>query len=127
MAIYNSYYCFVDEKKLTKAEWEIAHKRDVEEAFVDEFGYWHCDTFENYSKAFDEHMAHQIEKRDYLRKWYVDLMKTPFSDKWARDIGDFNETFKECYGRSPWFWKDMLTKKGISIEDIHNAWDRMED
>ena len=64
----NTYYCYIDEKKLTEAEWEKAHAFEVENDMDDEDGYWHCDTYELYCKAFDECMADQIERRDYLRK-----------------------------------------------------------
>ena len=123
----NDYYCYVDEKKMTEAEWNAQHTKEVENDMCDYYGYWHCDTYELYSKAFDKCMASQIKNRDSLRNWYVELMKAPFNDAWAHALSDFSDSFKGCYGYRPTFFDAMLSKKGVTWDDVHKAWDREED
>lgn len=114
-------YCYINDTKMTKTEWEATHTAD----YMDEDGYIYCDTYEAYCAEFDKWMAMLIETRDYLRKTYVELMKAEFTDAWAESFSDFCENFKDCYGRSPWFADDMLIAKGITRDDLRKAWKRM--
>lgn len=118
------YFCYVNEEKLNEAEWNEAHKHDVEHGFEYYGEYWHCNSYADYSKEFDDCMAAQIRNRDNLRKWYVRLMKAPFSDEWADEISSFNECYKDCYGVSPHFFDAMLAAKGATRQDVYDAWDR---
>ena len=117
-------YIYVNEEKLTEAEWNEVHANDVDGDYCDNGEYWHMNSYAEYSKDFDEQMASQVKTRDWLRKEYVRLMKAPFNDDWALAISDFNEAFKDCYGRSSWFFKDMLNAKGVTYKDVTDAWDR---
>ena len=119
-------YIYVNDKKLTEAEWAVAHKTDVEECRFDDFGetvYWMGNTYADYCKDFDSQMANQVATRDWLRKEYVRLMKAPFNRKWAHDISDFNEYFKDCFGVSTWFFGKMLAAKGVTIETVYAIWE----
>lgn len=118
-------YTYVNDKKLTEAEWLVEHKKDVEDFRFDDFEettYWMGNSYAEYVKEFTEQMAQQIATRDWLRKEYLRLMSVPFSREWAHKISDFNETFKDCFGVSTWFYDDMLAKKGVTRATVCAIW-----
>lgn len=123
----NTYFCFIDEKKLTEIEWNKIHAEEVANHDYDMYGYYHCDSYTAYSESFDRCMAEQVERRGWLREWYVKLMKKPFTDKWAEEISDFSDSYKGVYGRRPEFYDAMLSKKGLTRKDISDAWKRLDE
>ena len=112
----NTYYCFIDETKMTEAEWNEIHDKEVENRMFDEWGYWHCNTYEAYSTSFDECMAAQIKTRDSLRDWYRRMAKTPYTTEFIEEWSNFSDCFKGVYGYRPKFLADLLARKGTTIE-----------
>ena len=111
--MFNAYFCFINDTKLTETEWNAVHAKEVADKMFDEFGYWHCNSYVAYSASFDRCMAEQIERRESLRNWYRKLREMPFDAKWDESYSDFSDCFKSCFGRRPHFRGDLLKAKGL--------------
>lgn len=113
-------YTYVNDKMLTKTEWSKKHIIDIE--FFDGKELVYGETYADYVKEFKVQMASQVKTRDWLRKEYLRLMKAPYNAKWAEDISEFLESFKDCFGVHAWFYRDMLAKKGITHNTVRATW-----
>ena len=113
---FNSYFCHINETKLTEAEWNEVHAKEVADKMFDMYGYWHCNSYVSYSASFDRCMKEQIERRDYLRRVYVTLKKTPNNALWDERYSLFSDDFKTCYGYRPNFRGNLLMEKGLPAD-----------
>ena len=114
--MFNAYFCFIDEIKLTEIEWNAIHAFEVANKLFDNYGYHHCNSYIAYSASFDRCMATQIANRELARKEYIWLKKNPFSAEWDERYAEFSDSFKSIYGRRPHFRANLLEEKGLSAD-----------